>query len=145
MASIYGDSIGTPPSAKMYMVFNPDGSWHSGHKPEYIDKNQFGKDLIVVEWAKIPRLDIIYRLDLETGIIIEEPLIMSDEQQYNDAMYNLRYQRNQKLKETDWSQAGDVPTPIKEKYQVYRQELRDLPEQISSFAEAVNPPWPQEP
>lgn len=147
MASIYGqnDPNLDKPSCKTYMLFNPDGSWHSGHKPEYISPNAFGKDLIIVEWGREPRLDKVYRLDLETRRIIEEDLIMPPEQMLEDAFFNLRHQRNQKLKDTDWSQAGDVPQGLKEKYQAYRQELRDLPSTVSTLEEVENLTWPAEP
>lgn len=39
----------------------------------------------------------------------------------------MRGQRNQLLTATDWTQAGDVPEALKEKYRAYRQALRDLP------------------
>ena len=38
--------------------------------------------------------------------------------------------RNQKLSQTDWSQSPDVPDSLKTKYQIYRQQLRDLPAQL---------------
>ena len=147
MASIYGqnDSNLDKSPCKTYMIFNPDGSWHSGHKPEYISPSTFGKDLIVIEWGREPRLDKIYRLDLETRRIIEEDLIMLPEQMLEDALFNLRYQRNQKLKDTDWSQAGDIPQALKEKYQAYREELRDLPSTVSTLEEVENLTWPAEP
>ena len=39
----------------------------------------------------------------------------------------LREERDAMLKESDWTQGEDVPTTLKNKWKVYRQELRDLP------------------
>jgi hypothetical protein len=145
MASIYGENNLEKSPRKTYMLFNQDGSWHSGHRADDIDRKVFGDDKIVIEWAREPRMDKVYRLDLTTNIIVEEDLIMPPEQMLEDAFFNLRYQRNQKLKATDWSQAGDVPQALKEKYQAYRQELRDLPSTVSTLEEVENLTWPTEP
>lgn len=52
----------------------------------------------------------------------------------------LRMKRDGKLQSTDWTQLPDAPISeqLKEAYKVYRQALRDLPEQ-------ENPVWPEEP
>lgn len=42
-------------------------------------------------------------------------------------MTTLRYDRDIKLKESDWSQGADVPDALKSAWATYRQELRDLP------------------
>jgi hypothetical protein len=39
----------------------------------------------------------------------------------------VRQKRNNMLRLSDWSQAEDVPRPIKTAWQIYRQELRDIP------------------
>ena len=54
----------------------------------------------------------------------------------------LRDERNLKLAETDWTQMPDVPEEIKTAWQVYRQALRDIPENYSNIAEVV---WPTKP
>lgn len=50
-----------------------------------------------------------------------------------------RYQRNQLLAETDWSQLPDVPEATRLAYQPYRQALRDLTEQ-AGFPSEIE--WP---
>lgn len=147
MQNIYGnnDPLMDLKNKKCYMVFTDDGNWHSAHDPDAIKPEQFGEGLTVIEYAKWPRFDMTYRIDFETGIITEEPLVMTEEQQFEDAMWDLRYRRDQKLKETDWTQIGDVPQALKEKYQAYRQELRDLPASVKTLSDAVNLTWPQEP
>ena len=54
----------------------------------------------------------------------------------------LRDERNLKLAETDWTQMPDVPEEVKTAWQVYRQALRDIPENYSNIAEVV---WPTKP
>ena len=44
-----------------------------------------------------------------------------------EPMRLLREERDAKLLETDWTQNPDVPETTKTKWQVYRQQLRDLP------------------
>tara|TARA_A100000172_G_C3028146_1_gene105564 strand:+ start:822 stop:1232 length:411 start_codon:yes stop_codon:yes gene_type:complete len=58
----------------------------------------------------------------------------------------LRKQRDKLLKESDWSQGGDVPDSLKTKWQAYRQTLRDLPaSQTPSDMFLTNITWPTKP
>jgi hypothetical protein len=43
----------------------------------------------------------------------------------------LRLLRDKFLTESDWSQGTDVPTDLKASYETYRQELRDLPNNVT--------------
>lgn len=67
------------------------------------------------------------------------------------AMEMIRIERNQKLKNTDWSQGADVPDSLKTAYTTYRQELRDMPANNSSATivdnkmTLANVTWPTEP
>lgn len=54
----------------------------------------------------------------------------------------IREQRNALIAETDWTQASDVPDTTREKWQPYRQALRDVPQQ-EGFPHEVE--WPEEP
>ena len=54
----------------------------------------------------------------------------------------IRYKRDVLLKETDWTQAADVPQAIKDKWAPYRQALRDVPQQ-DGFPTDVS--WPIQP
>jgi hypothetical protein len=53
-----------------------------------------------------------------------------------------RYNRDQLLQESDWTQLPDVPESIKSKWAAYRQLLRDVPQQ-ENFPENII--WPQKP
>ena len=58
----------------------------------------------------------------------------------------LRKKRDKLLKESDWSQSGDVPDSFKTKWQTYRQTLRDLPaNQTPSDMFLTNITWPTKP
>jgi len=65
-----------------------------------------------------------------------------------DASYmnGLREQRNEKLEDSDWTQASDHTSPLtdakKAEWASYRQSLRDLPETADMSAPVV---WPTEP
>jgi len=53
-----------------------------------------------------------------------------------------RKTRDRLLAETDWTQGADVPSIIKDSYAVYRQALRDVPEQESFPNDII---WPTKP
>ena len=53
-----------------------------------------------------------------------------------------RNERDGKLKDTDWSQLPDVPEVIRNAYTVYRQALRDVPEQEGFPSDII---WPTKP
>jgi hypothetical protein len=63
----------------------------------------------------------------------------------DSAMDNIRYQRNQLLKDCDWTQIADCTIPKKADWATYRQTLRDLPSTITeprTFADwPHNPDW----
>ena len=48
----------------------------------------------------------------------------------------LRKTRDEKLKESDWSQGTDVPSSLKTEYETYRGKLRDLPTTVTKPAYA---------
>lgn len=54
----------------------------------------------------------------------------------------IRVQRDYLLSSSDWSQLPDVPEAIREPWAVYRQALRDIPQQ-EGFPYTVE--WPQKP
>jgi hypothetical protein len=64
------------------------------------------------------------------------------EQSESELSLVIRYQRDQLLRESDWTQLPDVPEAIKIKWAVYRQKLRDVPQQ-SDFPFIVD--WPEKP
>jgi hypothetical protein len=54
----------------------------------------------------------------------------------------IRAERDALLAATDWTQLPDVPESIRDAYAVYRQALRDIPQQ-SGFPDVVE--WPVKP
>lgn len=60
-----------------------------------------------------------------------------------DAAFLVRMERNQLLKDSDWTQTLDAPLTTEQRslWKKYRQELRDLPEQ-EDFPNMV---WPRKP
>ena len=56
--------------------------------------------------------------------------------------YLIRSERNRLLSESDWTQLVDVPKSIKDTWAVYRQALRDVPQQ-AGFPDVVD--WPSIP
>ena len=58
-----------------------------------------------------------------------------------DMWGEIREKRDVLLAETDWTQNPDVPSTTKEKWQTYRQALRDVPSQSDPY----NITWPTKP
>jgi len=58
---------------------------------------------------------------------------------------SVRYLRNRKLAESDWTQMPDAPLTEQEKadFTVYRQALRDVPQVAETLVEAVLPSEPE--
>lgn len=55
---------------------------------------------------------------------------------------NLRRERDNLLKETDWTQFPDIPEATRNAWQPYRQALRDITNTYSSLNDVV---WPTKP
>lgn len=70
------------------------------------------------------------------------PVLRDDYLGAKEAGVLVRGQRNHILVSSDWTQLPDVPEKLKEKYRVYRQALRDVPEQ-EGFPFDVK--WPEVP
>lgn len=45
-------------------------------------------------------------------------------------MKQVRASRDARLRRTDWTQLGDVPEATRKKWAVYRQALRDVPQNV---------------
>jgi len=54
----------------------------------------------------------------------------------------IRSQRNSLLAASDWTQAQDIPQSTKDTWAVYRQALRDVPQQAGFPKNVV---WPEKP
>ena len=60
------------------------------------------------------------------------------------AQNDLRYLRTELLAESDWTQVPDAPVDA-EAWRVYRQQLRDLPEQYPDILSIDEVVWPNPP
>lgn len=101
--------------------------------------NTYKWDESTQEWVNLTSSDVTWaQLDIEQ--------VKAD-----TAMEVIRIERNQKLKNTDWSQGADVPDSLKTAYTTYRQALRDMPANNSSAIitdndmTIANVTWPTEP
>tara|TARA_Y100000004_G_scaffold165487_1_gene196414 strand:- start:1053 stop:1445 length:393 start_codon:yes stop_codon:yes gene_type:complete len=89
--------------------------------------------------------------DGEIGPDAEELIGLSQEELYALSVKAqvdvLRMHRESKLSSSDWTQQPDAPiTPEKkEEWRVYRQQLRDLTNNITTVEDAVDYVWPEEP
>ena len=64
----------------------------------------------------------------------------------NDMLWTeIRQQRDNRLRNTDWTQLGDVPPGRAAKWATYRQSLRDLPANQPDVNYASEIVWPDEP
>lgn len=52
----------------------------------------------------------------------------------------VRSKRDRLIAKTDWTQLADVPAEVSEKYKLYRQALRDVPQTNSNPNQVV---WPE--
>lgn len=78
------------------------------------------------------------------SIVQVESLSAEEIQSAKDsAMANIRGQRNQLLKDCDWTQIADCTIPKKAEWTTYRQTLRDLPSTITEPRTFTD--WPHNP
>jgi hypothetical protein len=62
---------------------------------------------------------------------------------YERSIAEMKNIRNNLLKESDWTAIPDAnPKPSKEAWLIYRQALRDLPQNFEDPSEVI---WPQKP
>jgi len=89
--------------------------------------------------------------DGEVGVDAEDLKGLSEEELYalsvKAQVDALRIHRAQKLSESDWTQQPDAPISPekKEEWRVYRQQLRDLTDGITTVEQAVDFIWPTPP
>lgn len=68
--------------------------------------------------------------------------LRSGQQKFDEASASVKSVRNQLLAESDWTQIADVPLSNKQEWSIYRQALRDIPEQPGY---PFNVSWPSKP
>ena len=80
------------------------------------------------------------------GDRLRDYLGMTDEESaacHAEGLLNeLRHERDELIKQTDWVAGTDVPQSIKDKWNPYRQALRDITNSYSSLEDVV---WPDKP
>jgi L-amino acid N-acyltransferase YncA len=83
---------------------------------------------------------LVYHHKIKRGIAEWEEVQVSAST-FDDIMSNIRAERNRLLASCDWTQLSDVLLSPEQKnaWYVYRQALRDLPENITDIN---NPVWP---
>jgi len=73
--------------------------------------------------------------------VLEDLVARSEEEKAQKALERLRRERNELLRNTDWTQLPDAPIPqqVKKFYRKYREYLRELPEiyKSSKFGKAA--------
>ena len=69
---------------------------------------------------------------------------LTDEQlaPFEEGLQNLRFLRNQKLAETDWTQSRDITLSNDDAWKTYRQSLRDITKDYKSLDDVT---WPEKP
>jgi len=119
--------------------------------PKFVNLEKNAIDLIVkfdefeeeLPFTATPYDEMSYGVDLYNRALSGEfgQIEEFDNSKYQEILKaKVRLQRNQLLFSTDWTQMPDVPESIKNKYILYRQKLRDIPQQ-ESFPENVI--WPE--
>lgn len=125
------------------IALNANGVWRAdveapANEAEFY-ANTYKWDESTQEWVNLTSSDVTW-----ADLNIEQ--VKAD-----TAMQLIRIERNQKLKNTDWSQGADVPQSLKDSYTTYRQALRDMPANNSSATitdnnmTLANVTWPTEP
>ena len=79
-----------------------------------------------------------------------ELLAKKDEGELREALDEIRPIRNRLLRESDWTQMPDISdsrmdSTTKGKWQVYREELRDLTKGLDTVDKVKKVTWPTEP
>lgn len=109
---------------------------------ELFDENSMPQDAVEISTEDY---DALFQGQSDGKIISwdESAPCLKDRVFTNDELSSAcRSQRNQLLSSSDWTQLPDVPDSVKTKWSVYRQALRDIPQQ-SGFP--VDVEWPEQP
>ena len=100
-------------------------------------------DDVKIGWAWQGDIDLINdRIDNLKFIDPETLRNLDDEKKYTLA--KIRHKRNQFLFESDWTQSRDVFLPNDEEWKKYRQELRDITENLVVEID-MDIKWPTKP
>ena len=75
------------------------------------------------------------------GVVVDIPETAIEQEELSRAWSELKYNRNRLLQNSDWSQVPDAPVDAAV-WALYRQQLRDLPENTTDPRNTV---WPEPP
>jgi hypothetical protein len=75
------------------------------------------------------------------GVVVDIPETAIEQEELSRAWGELKYKRNRLLQNSDWSQVPDAPVDAAA-WALYRQRLRDLPDNTTDPHNTV---WPEHP
>lgn len=116
---------------------------------EYLQKDY--PQLLYLKYRKdVKYLDVVSSEKINNMYVLYQKLMkfqeIAWEKHVAKAWIQLRKERNRRLQESDWTQLGDVknsmPAEISRIWTLYRQHLRDLP---NNTLDPFNPVWPTTP
>ena len=76
------------------------------------------------------------------GVVVDIPEATVEQEELDKAWIEFKHNRNRLLQNSDWSQVPDAPVDATV-WALYRQQLRDLPENTSDPRSVVWPTHPQ--
>ena len=79
------------------------------------------------------------------GTNFSDPDTRTDEEKFNDSLYELRVIRNFLLAQSDWTQSRDVNLSNNDEWTTYRQNLRDITNGLTTVADVEAVTWPTKP
>tara|TARA_Y100000004_G_scaffold184422_1_gene233444 strand:- start:1171 stop:1527 length:357 start_codon:yes stop_codon:yes gene_type:complete len=102
------------------------------------------EDTDTVEEPKVTVTEEVWQqaLEINANKYVDGNFVFEDLRTDEQKAFDIRDHRNWLLKESDWTQAADVPQTTKDTWATYRQLLRDVPQQ-ETFPTTVN--WPTKP
>ena len=79
------------------------------------------------------------------GTNFTDPDTRTDQEKFNDSLYELRVRRNGLLIQSDWTQSRDVNLSNNDEWTTYRQSLRDMTNGLTTIADIKAVTWPNKP
>lgn len=89
------------------------------------------EDTDTVEEPKVTVTEEVWQqaLEINANKYVDGNFVFEDLRTDEQKAFDIRDQRNWLLKESDWTQIGDIPQATKDTWATYRQLLRDIPQQ----------------
>jgi len=104
------------------------------------------EDTDTVEEPKVTVIQEVYlqALEINANKYVDGNFVFEDLRTDEQKATDIRNQRNWLLKESDWTQASDIPQTTKDTWATYRQSLRDVPQQETFPTSVTFPTKPTE-